>query len=101
MSLQGELSRARHAQRSHAKQKRRKRKRKQPLSLEPFLLKQPLLDEQVLSFKQWCQLNSIGERNGRRILKSGNGPVVTRLSDRRIGITVGNNRRWQEARARS
>jgi len=26
---------------------------------------------------------------------------VTQLSERRIGITVGNNRRWQESRARS
>ena len=37
-------------------------------------------------------LNRISERTGRRILASGNGPTVTMLSSRRVGITVGNNR---------
>ena len=58
-------------------------------------------DDRVLTFAEWCALNGIGKRTGRRIIRSGNGPVVTQLSERRIGITVGNNRRWQEARARS
>jgi hypothetical protein len=54
----------------------------------------------VMSFAQWCALNGISPATGRRLLRSGRGPIVTRLSDRRIGITVGNNRRWQELRAR-
>jgi len=58
-------------------------------------------DDKVLTFAEWCALNGIGKRTGRRIIRSGNGPVVTQLSERRIGITVGNNRRWQEARARA
>src|SRR5262249_47406908 len=58
-------------------------------------------DGRVLTFNEWCALNGIGKRTGRRILTSGSGPVVTQLSERRIGITVGNNRRWQESRARS
>jgi hypothetical protein len=58
-------------------------------------------DDKVLTFAEWCKLNRIGQRTGRRIICSGNGPVVTQLSERRIGITVGNNRRWQKSRARS
>jgi hypothetical protein len=54
----------------------------------------------VMSFAQWCALNDISPATGRRLLRSGRGPIVTRLSDRRIGITVGNNRRWQESRVR-
>ena len=57
-------------------------------------------DDRVLTFNEWCALNGIGKRTGRRILTSGGGPVVTQLSERRIGITVGNNRRWQAARTR-
>jgi hypothetical protein len=53
----------------------------------------------VLSFAQWCSLNGISPATGRRILASGQGPTVTRLSARRIGITVGNNAAWQESRA--
>jgi hypothetical protein len=51
--------------------------------------------DQVLTFFEWCRLNRISERTGRRILAGDDGPKVTMLSARRIGITVGANRRWQ------
>jgi hypothetical protein len=54
----------------------------------------------VLTFAQWCALNGISPATGRRLLKSGKGPVVTQLSDRRIGISVRANAEWQAARAR-
>ena len=34
-------------------------------------------DDRVLTFNEWCALNGIGKRTGRRILTSGGGPVVT------------------------
>jgi hypothetical protein len=55
----------------------------------------------VLSFADWCRLNGISPATGRRILKSGRGPVITRLSDRRIGINVAANAEWQAARSLS
>ena len=55
---------------------------------------------QVLTFHEWCQLNRISARTGRRILTSGTGPVVTQLSAKRIGVTVGNNAAWQASKAR-
>ena len=54
----------------------------------------------VMSFLDWCCLNDISPATGRRILKSGDGPTVTQLSPRRIGITLANNAAWQAARAR-
>ena len=59
-------------------------------------------DDEVLTFKEWCQLNGIGERTGRRVLAGPKSqrPIITWLSERRMGITRGNNRRWQESRAR-
>ena len=60
-----------------------------------------LNQHQVLSFADWCRLNGISPATGRRILKSGKGPIVTQLSARRIGITIGANAQWQESRARS
>lgn len=53
----------------------------------------------VMSFAQWCGLNGISPATGRRLLRSGRGPIVTRLSDRRIGITIGANVAWQAKRA--
>jgi predicted DNA-binding transcriptional regulator AlpA len=53
----------------------------------------------ILSFAQWCALNGISAATGRRIIKSGRGPSLVRLSDRRFGITVASNAAWQAARA--
>jgi hypothetical protein len=57
--------------------------------------------DQVLTFAEWCALNRISERTGRRILAGGNGPTVTELSAKRIGITIEANRRWQATRERA
>jgi len=57
-------------------------------------------DHRVLSFRQWCELNGFSLATGRRIINAGNGPIITQLSPRRIGITVANNIAWQESRAR-
>ena len=71
---------------------------------KPLALDEPLSilhDDQVLTFFEWCKLNRISERTGRRILDGPNGPVVTMLTSRRIGVTVGNNRLWQQSRERA
>jgi hypothetical protein len=60
-----------------------------------------LLDSQVLTFAEWCRLNRFSKRNGRRILSSGKGPIVTQLSARRIGVTIGNDRAWKASRERT
>jgi predicted DNA-binding transcriptional regulator AlpA len=54
----------------------------------------------VLSFQEWCRINNLSERNGRRILSEGNGPRVIQLSPRRIGIRESDNAAWQESRIR-
>jgi hypothetical protein len=69
----------------------------------PSALATPLTlenDNQILTFFRWCQFNGISERTGRRILASGKGPTVTKLSDKRIGVSIANNRTWQQSRER-
>jgi hypothetical protein len=56
-------------------------------------------DDRVLSFAQWIELNGISPATGRRILAGGKGPKILRLSDRRIGIRVRDNREWQDTLA--
>jgi hypothetical protein len=56
--------------------------------------------QQVLTFREWCDLNSISHRTGRRILDAPGAPTVTMLTPRRIGITIAANRAWQASRAR-
>jgi hypothetical protein len=81
---------------SHVRREPRSRSHNAPLVMLPSCD-----DQQVLRFKDWCRLNGISERTGRRILASPDGPVVTKLSAKLIGITWGANRRWQEARTRA
>jgi hypothetical protein len=58
-------------------------------------------DQRVMTIGQWCEINGFSIWTGQRLLKAGKGPVITQISDRRIGITVANNRAWQKARERT
>jgi hypothetical protein len=76
---------------------------RQPARRDIHALAEPLSKshpDQVLTFFEWCRLNRISERTGRRILDGDAGPQVTMLSAKRIGITIGANRAWQDSRAR-
>jgi hypothetical protein len=55
-------------------------------------------DDRVMTFPQWCAVNGFSEATGRRLRKAGKAAVFTRLSDRRVGVTVRSNREWQESR---
>ena len=61
--------------------------------------RQSVDDDRVLSFRQWCELNGFSKDTGMRLRKSGAGPIFTQLSDRRIGVTVANNRAWLASRS--
>jgi predicted site-specific integrase-resolvase len=56
--------------------------------------------QRILSFKAWCELNSISEATGRRLIKAGK-VRVTRLSERRIGIGEDDNAAYQGACAQA
>lgn len=93
------------ARRKHSKQRKRKRLRQQhehqkhqPLALDAPL--SALSDDQVLTFLEWCRLNRISERSGRRIIAAPGGPRITMLTSRRYGIRIGDNRVWQQSRMR-
>ena len=55
-------------------------------------------DSQVLTFKEFCRLNRISERTGRRIIHSDNGPAFVKLTSRRYGVTVAANKAWQQSK---
>ena len=78
------LSRRAHAPDRHNHQRPRRKKRKRPI-LPQLGAPHP---NQILTFPEWCELNRISERTGRRILASGAGPVVTQLSPKRIQMKM-------------
>ena len=55
----------------------------------------------VYTFKEWCAINNISARTGARILAGPNPPIVTRLSEKKIGITRANNAQWVQSRSSS
>jgi predicted DNA-binding transcriptional regulator AlpA len=54
----------------------------------------------VMSFDEWCKLNGFSRSTGMRIVAAGKGPQFIQLSERRKGVTVSENRRWQQTRFR-
>jgi hypothetical protein len=73
------------------------RKRKQP---QQSVLAATPHPNQILTFREWCALNKVSARTGRRIISGTMGPVVTQLSAKRIGISIANNAAWQASKAR-
>jgi predicted DNA-binding transcriptional regulator AlpA len=59
-------------------------------------------DLRVLTFPAQCaEVLGVSKDTLLRLRKKGEGPIVTRISDRRIGVTVANLRRWQQSRERA
>src|SRR5262249_44904808 len=58
-------------------------------------------DHRLLSIPQAAKVCGISVWTLRRLIKAGKGPRITQISDRRIGITVGNLRNWQQSRERA
>jgi hypothetical protein len=54
--------------------------------------------DRITSFADWCKRLGISPATGRRLLKSGKGPVITWLSERRMGIRERHNLQWLDAR---
>ena len=105
MTTLREVSRPRSAQRPSAKHTETKQQRAQRLKkgrAEKLRLRQRLVDDDdaVLTFKEWCGVTGHSERQGRRIIASGNGPTIIQISDRRIGISRKHHRLWLAQRAR-
>jgi len=57
-------------------------------------------DQKILTVKQWAELNAISLWSAKKLIREGNGPRVVQLGERRIGIRVIDNARWQERRIR-
>jgi hypothetical protein len=84
---------------SRAEARRRGRQRLLAERRRLFLAVKDLPDDACLWISEWCALNTISDREGRRILASGDGPIVTQVSPKRKAVTVRHNREWQARRA--
>jgi predicted DNA-binding transcriptional regulator AlpA len=56
-------------------------------------------DDRVLSLAEFAQLAGLSVPTVRRLLRIGDGPTITRLSTRRIGVRIRHGRAWLDARA--
>jgi predicted DNA-binding transcriptional regulator AlpA len=55
-------------------------------------------DDRVLSFREWCAKAGVSEATGRRLVARGEGPTITQVSVRRVGITGRHHREWLDRR---
>jgi hypothetical protein len=56
-------------------------------------------DDCVMSVQEWATRARLSYPTARRVIAAGEGPVVTRLSPNRVGITFGAHRAWLKSRA--
>jgi hypothetical protein len=87
----------------HEDEERRRRRREDAERRRQAAREQALRhanDDAVMTFLEWCATNGFSEATGRRINERGEGPNFMQLSARRIGVTVGANRAWQQTRRR-
>ena len=68
----------------------------QAQAADPLL---PLADDRILTLKTAAEVAGLGLPTLRRRIVAGDGPTVTRLSPRRVGVRVGHLRAWLDARA--
>jgi len=52
--------------------------------------------QQVLTIEQWARLAGFSYSTARRVLASGDGPPLLRISARRYGIRLSDHHKWQE-----
>jgi len=58
-----------------------------------------LVDDRVLTFAEFAKIAGISLVTLRRRIAAHDGPIVTKLSERRRGIRVRHAREWLDARA--
>lgn len=61
-------------------------------------LAQQLGADRIVSFDVWCQLAGISLSTGKRLVSAGNGPRLTRTSERRKGVRISDHMRWLDER---
>ena len=84
-----------------AERRHKQRQRSDPFHDREIELSRTLDDQRVMSIPQWCEVCGFSIWTGQRLIKAGKGPKLTQISDRRVGITVENNRKWQKSRERA
>jgi hypothetical protein len=55
-------------------------------------------DLRVIPWRVWCAQKGISVDTGRRLRESGKAPRIIHISERRLGVTVADDREWTLAR---
>jgi predicted DNA-binding transcriptional regulator AlpA len=54
--------------------------------------------DRIMTIKEWCERSSFSTVTGWRLMKAGQGPKLTRISERRLGIREDHYREWLDSR---
>jgi hypothetical protein len=55
----------------------------------------------VTPFPEWCEAKGFSYSTGRRLLQSGQGPKITKLTARLLGVQRRHDREWLDRRTKS
>jgi hypothetical protein len=62
---------------------------------------QELDPDRVIPFLAWCKRIGVSAATARRLVRRGQGPRITKLSDRRVGVRERDHVAWLDARGES
>jgi hypothetical protein len=52
----------------------------------------------VLTFREWYELAGLGEATARELRARGEGPRCVHLTEKKLGVTLAEHRRWMKSR---
>ena len=52
----------------------------------------------VLSFLEWARMAGLSERTAQELRARGEGPRCIKLTDKKLGVTLAEHRRWMKSR---
>jgi hypothetical protein len=55
-------------------------------------------DDKVMPFLEWVMLADLTESTARELRAQGKGPRCVKITDKKLGVTLGEHRRWLKAR---
>jgi hypothetical protein len=55
-------------------------------------------EDVVLSFLEWARLAGLSERTAQELRAKGKGPRCIKLTDKKLGVTLAEHRRWVKTR---
>jgi hypothetical protein len=67
-------------------------------TIRPRRIPATVNEDLILSFSEWAELAGLSLRAARELRARGQGPRCIKITDKKLGVTLAEHRRWTKAR---